>query len=170
MMTNAKRQDRISRMQRMAPPSPTPAAEITYHNESNGLLLADLEQRWSASRTLTRDLIEKAGLPWGGRRIGIIYSWQSIFKLEGLTYELAKHASPQANPDLYQDLLCTKAAASHLYKHLGQYRSSSSVRKLIKAGTIPVDTFITLGSRGMYRFRPQAFQQVCMTLMQGRLV
>lgn len=168
-MSQEKCRDRIKKMQRAVPASAIPASETKY-NESNGLKLAELEARWRASRVFTRGLFEDASLPWAGRRASLLYRWRSIFIVEGLSHEVATHATPETHPGLYLDLLCTTAAADHLYKCLGQYKTSASVRKLIRAGTIPPATFITLGRRKMYRFRPLAFEQVCKTLMRGRLV
>lgn len=154
----------------MAAVSEAPATAITSYNRSEGIELGQLEVRWKASRAFTRTLLEEADLPWAGRRAGLRYSWFSVFLVEGLSEQVATNATLETHPDLYRDLLNTDDAANRLYEAIGKYKTSQSVRKLIRAGTIPAHSFITIGPRRMYRFRPLAFNRVCLDLMQGRLV
>lgn len=129
-----------------------------------GLILGQLEGRWSVSSSLVRPFLEQAGLPYEGRRAGMIYRWSTIFKAEGISEKIAMHATRSSHPDLFEDLLDTKAAAAFL-----GYRDSSSVRKLIAEGDIPAGTFITFGSREVYRIRLSALRSLRKAL-GGRIV
>lgn len=131
----------------------TPQAKSAHlaHLEvkDNGLFLRDLEEgRWAISPSLARAKLKNVGLPYEGRRAGIIYSWVSIFKAEGITSDVAERATRAECPHLFDDLIDGKGAAALL-----GYRDSSSIRKLVASGDIPANAYITFGNRGVYRFR-----------------
>jgi hypothetical protein len=168
--SNAKKRGRIDKMKRAKSWPVNTKTQVATYNENHGLYLADLERRWVTAKPLTRSMLEAANLPWGGRRANVLYSWRSIFIVEGMSDLAAVEATPESYPDLYKDLLCTQMAADKLFDMLGQYRTSASVRKLIGNGIIPTSSYIQIGRRQMYRLRPLAFETVCKTLLRGRLV
>lgn len=134
--------------------------------EGVGLPLAKLEdQRWGVSPIVAQAKLLEAALPYEGRRAGLIYSWPSIFRAEGLDADIAKNASRETHPDLFDDLVDTAAAADLL-----RFRDASSIRKLIIAGQLTDAAFIRFGSRGVYRFRPAALLALRKRNSVGRIV
>ena len=132
--------------------TPVRAHAKEFRGEEMGLTLRALEdRRWKISPSVSKEKLRSAGLPYEGRMAGIIYSWQSIFRAEGLLEELAKSATRENFPGLFLDLLDTSQAAVVL-----GYKDASSVRKLVNAGRIDEGNYITFGSRGVYRFRQEA--------------
>jgi len=131
-----------------------------------GLPLGKLEdQRWRVSPSVAREKLHKVGLPYEGRRAGLIYSWASIFRAEGIDEELAENATRQSHPDLFHDLVGTAEAAVLL-----GYQDASSIRKLVGASQLPDTAFIQFGSRGVYRFRLEALQVMRKRNSVGRIV
>lgn len=131
-----------------------------------GLPLGKLEdQRWRVSPSVAREKLHKVGLPYEGRRAGLIYSWASIFRAEGIDEELAENATRQSHPDLFHDLVGTAEAAVLL-----GYQDASSIRKLVGASQLPDTAFIQFGSRGVYRFRLEALQVMRKKTSVGRIV
>ncbi len=115
-----------------------------------GLTLTELEdRRWAVSPTVACAMLTQARLRYEGRRGGLIYSWTSIFRAEGVADDIARQATRQSHPELFEDLLDTAAAATFL-----GYRDSSSIRKLVATGDISSADFVKFGTRGIYRFRP----------------
>ena len=119
-----------------------------------GLTLGKLEdQRWDVSPSVAREKLHSAGLPYEGRRAGIIYSWPSIFRAEGIVHELAICATRQTHPHLFDDLVSTTEAAAFL-----GYQDGSSIRKLVATNHFSDAALIQFGTRGIYRFRPNALR------------
>ncbi|PWL27804.1 hypothetical protein [Marivita sp. XM-24bin2] len=112
-----------------------------------------------------RAKLRAAGLPYEGRRAGLIYSWSSIFPAEGIDVEIAKNATQETHPDLFENLMDTAAAASLL-----GFRDASSIRKLIIAGELTDTAFVRFGLRGVYRFRTAALTALRKRKFQGRIV
>lgn len=134
--------------------------------EHVGLLLGKLEdQRWGVSAPVAKGKLVEAGLDYEGRRAGIIYSWPSIFRVEGVDQELAKNATRETHPHLFEDLVDTNAAAALL-----GFRDASSIRKLIIAGELTDMAFVRFGTRGVYRFRPAALTALRKRNLVGRIV
>lgn len=134
--------------------------------ENVGLLLGTLEdQRWGVSPPIAQAKLREAGLPYEGRRAGLIYSWPSIFQAEGIDVEVAKNAARETHPHLFDDLVDTATAASLL-----GFRNASSIRKLIIAGELTDTAFVRFGTRGVYRFRPGALTVLRKRNLQGRVV
>lgn len=146
-----------------------PGAHPAYPDQSCedvGLPLGKLEdERWSVSPPVAREILENADLPYEGRRAGNIYRWQSIFRAEGLNPELVKNATRQSHPYLFDDLIDSTRAAELL-----GYKDSSSIRKLVASGQMPENSFVRFGSRGVYRFRPEALQAMRKTSIIGRII
>lgn len=145
-------------------------AEKPQHGPSDhkeiGLLLGELEdQRWHVAPPVARAKLNEAGLPYKGRRAGLIYSWRSILRAEGVDTEIAEKATVQTHPDLYEDLLDTARAALLL-----GYRDSSSIRKLVGTGQLSEIAYVKFGSRGVYRLRPAALNSLRKTPFQGLIV
>ncbi|MBM2294907.1 hypothetical protein JQX09_23545 [Sulfitobacter pseudonitzschiae] len=131
-----------------------------------GLTLRDLEdRRWCVSPPVAKERLRGAGLPYEGRRAGLIYSWASIFRAEGIDEKIAKSATQAEFPDLFDDLVDTSSAASLL-----GYKDPSSIRKLIGAGDIPQTAYIQFGSRGIYRFRQTPLMALRKASPMGRIV
>jgi hypothetical protein len=131
-----------------------------------GLTLGKLEdQRWRVSPLVAQEKLHSAGLPYDGRRAGLIYSWLSIFRAEGIVHELAISATRQSHPHLFDDLISTAKAATFL-----GYQDSSSVRKLVAANHFSDAAFIQFGTRGVYRFRPNALRAHRKGNSVGRIV
>lgn len=131
-----------------------------------GLTLREIEERrWSVSPPLARLALLRGGLPYEGRRAGIIYSWRSVFCAEGIDDNEAARATKDSRPELFEDLLDTKAAAAFL-----GFRDSSSIRKLVASGAIPESAYITFGTRGIYRFRPARLLALRRQALTGRIV
>ncbi|MFP1646182.1 hypothetical protein [Pontitalea aquivivens] len=134
--------------------------------EHVGLPLGILEdQRWGVSPPVALEKLRAAGLPYEGRRAGLIYSWPSIFRAEGVDAELAKNATRETHPHLFDDLLDTAAAAALL-----GFRDASSIRKVIIAGEMPDTAFVRFGTRGVYRCRPAALATLRKRNLVGRIV
>lgn len=131
-----------------------------------GLTLRDLEdRRWCVSSAIAKAKLLHAGLPYEGRRAGLIYSWASIFRAEGIPEEIAKNTTREDYPDLYSDLLDTSGAAELL-----GYRDPSSIRKLAGSGNIPETAYIKFGTRGVYRFRRGPLMALRKSVSAGRIV
>lgn len=146
----------------------SPVRELTTPDdvENVGLPLGKLEdQRWGVSPSVAQTKLAKADLPYEGRRAGIIYSWPSIFRAEGIDAELAKTATRETHPHLFEDLVDTAAAAALL-----GFRDASSIRKLIIAGELTNTAFIRFGSRGVFRFRTAALLDLRKKNPIGRIV
>jgi hypothetical protein len=135
-------------------------------NTDIGLTLGKLEdQRWGVSPSVAREKLHSAGIPYEGRRAGLIYSWPSIFRAEGIVHELAIRATRQTHPHLFDDLVSTAEAAAFL-----GYQDGSSIRKLIAASHLLDTAFIQFGTRGIYRFRPIALRAHRKGNSVGRIV
>lgn len=135
-------------------------------NSETGLTLRALEEkRWSVSPVVAKEKILEAGLPYEGRRAGLIYSWSSIFRLEGIDSDLADSANRTRDPALFEDLLDTTAAAS-----LIGYSDASSIRKLVANSELHPSSYIRFGNRGVYRFRPAPLIAHRMPSLRGRIV
>lgn len=131
-----------------------------------GLNQRDLEdRRWNVSPAIAKQRLLEVGLPYEGRRAGLIYSWASIFRAEGMSATFARAATSEDCPDLYDNLLDTSGAAELL-----GYQASSSIRKLVGSGDIPETAYITFGARGIYRFRPAPLMALRKTSSMGRIV
>lgn len=131
-----------------------------------GLPLGKLEdQRWGVSPPLAKAKLHAAGRPYHGRRAGLIYSWSSIFRAEGVDAELAKNATRETHPHLFDDLLDTAAAAALL-----GFKDASSIRKLIMADELTETAFVRFGARGVYRFRPAALTALRKRTIVGEIV
>lgn len=131
-----------------------------------GLTLRDLEdRRWRVSPAVAKEKLLRAGLPYEGRRAGLIYSWASIFRAEGIPEEIAKNTTREDYPDLYGNLLDTSGAAELL-----GYRDPSSIRKLAGSGNIPETAYIKFGTRGVYRFRRGPLMALRKSVSAGRIV
>lgn len=112
------------------PPHATSPA--LHQSGDKGLTLQELEdRRWAISPPVAKTVILAAGLPYEGRRARIIYSWASIFKAENLNKSVAKSATRESHPELFEDLLDTKSAAEML-----GYRDGSSIQKLMLEGDV----------------------------------
>ena len=136
------------------------------HHEDVGLPLGKLEaQRWGVSPPVARAKLQEAGLPYEGRRAGLIYRWASIFRAEGVIAELAETATRHTHAHLFNDLVDTAEAAALL-----GYRDASSIRKLVISGQLPVTAYIQFGSRGVYRFRPEQLRALRKRTSVGRIV
>jgi len=141
-------------------------SDIKADNSEIGLALGVLEEkRWSISPVVAKEKILKAGFPYEGRRAGVIYSWPSIFRIEGIDSELADNADRNLHPELFEDLLNTTAAASCL-----GYSDASSIRKLVADGSFHPSSYVRFGNRGVYRFRPTSLAAHSRTGLQGRIV
>jgi hypothetical protein len=135
-------------------------------DETLGLSLRVLEdRRWSVSPSVAREKLCASALPYKGRRAQLIYSWASIFRAEGVDPEIARTATIQSHPHLFEDLLDTEAAAALL-----GFRDASSIRKLIIAGDLTETTFVRFGTRGVYRFRPAALTALRKRNLAGMIV
>jgi hypothetical protein len=131
-----------------------------------GLTQRDLEDdRWCVSPAVAKDRLLGAGLPYEGRRAGLIYSWTSIFRAEGIEDRIAKIATRKRDPNLYEDLIDASAAAELL-----GYRDSSSIRKMVGSGDISKAAYITFGLRRIYRFRPGPLMAMRKASLVGRIV
>lgn len=134
--------------------------------ENVGLPLGKLEdQRWGVSPSVAQAKLLEAALPYEGRRAGLIYSWPSILRAEGVDAELAKNATRETHTQLFDDLMDTAAAAAFL-----GFRDASSIRKLIIAGELTDTAFVRFGTRGVYRFRPTALIALRKKSLAGRIV
>lgn len=134
--------------------------------ENVGLPLGKLEdQRWGVSPRLAKAKLHASGLPYKGRRAALIYSWPSIFQAEGADPELAKNATPETHPHLFDDLVDTAAAAALL-----GFKDASSIRKLIMADELTETAFVRFGTRGVYRFRPAALTALRKRSIVGEIV
>ena len=146
--------------------SPASALPTTDNFEAVGLPLGKLEeQRWGVSPPVAQKKLREVGLPYEGRRAGLIYSWPSIFQAEGVDAELAKNATRETHPHLFDDLMDTAAAATLL-----GFRDASSIRKLIIAKQLSDSALIRFGSRGVFRVRPAALQALRIKYSVGRIV
>lgn len=142
------------------------AATSSKQHSVPGLTLRELEdERWCISPVLAKERLHEFGLPYEGRRAGLIYSWSSVFRAEGLEPEFAKTVTAEERPDLFEPLLDTSAAAALL-----GYRDASSIRKLVASGEIRPDTYLIFGRRGVYRFRPGALEPLRKASLRGRIV
>lgn len=131
-----------------------------------GLPLGDLEDhRWRISPSVARAKLHEVGLPYEGRRAGLIYSWPSIFRTEGVDTELAKNALLQPHHYLFDNMVDTAEAAAFL-----GFRDTSSIRKLVSTGQLSDTAYIQFGSRGVYRFRPEALRALQKNISVGRVV
>lgn len=171
-----RRRDRFAIQQAMSKASGTSGAglhtktphrsDIKTDNSEIGLTLRALEEkRWSISSVVAKEKILKAGFPYEGRRAGLIYSWPSIFRLEGINSDLAVSADRKHHPELFDDLLDTTAAASFL-----GYNDASSIRKLVADGSLHPSSYVRFGNRGVYRFRPTSLAAHRKTSLHGRIV
>lgn len=148
------------------PPQAASRKTVATDRADVGLTLQELEERrWSVSPQLARLILLEARLPHEGRRAGLIYSWRSIFRAEGVEDDVAAQATRQTHPELFEDLLDTGAAAAVL-----GYRDSSSARKLVASGAIPESAYIIFGNRGIYRFRPAGLRGLLRPVLTGRIV
>jgi hypothetical protein len=130
-----------------------------------GLPLRTLENtRWGVSPPVAQEKLREAGLPYEGRRAGLIYSWTSILRAEGVDAELVKNATKVTHPHLFDDLVDTAAAAAML-----GFRDASSIRKLIIAGEL-TGSFVRFGARGVYRFRPAVLAAMRKKALVGKIV
>ncbi len=134
--------------------------------ENVGLPLGKLEdQRWGVSPPLAKAKLHAAGLPYEGRRAELIYSWSSIFRAEGADPELAKNATRETHPHLFDDLVDTAGAAALL-----GFKDASSIRKLIMGDELTEAAFVRFGARGVYRFRPAALTTLRKRTIVGEIV
>lgn len=146
--------------------SPVRKPFIPDELENVGLPLGKLEdQRWGVSPPLAKAKLHAAGLPYEGRRAELIYSWPSIFRAEGVDPELAKNATRETHPHLFDDLLDTAGAAALL-----GFKDASSIRKLIMADELTETAFVRFGTRGVYRFRPAALTTLRKRTIVGEIV
>lgn len=148
-------------------PAPTTGAAMpSYDRRDIGLTQQELEdRRWGLSPSVAKERLLSVGLRYEGRRAGLIYSWPSIFRAEGVEDSLGKAATREQHPELYDDLIDTSEAATLL-----GYRDASSIRKLIGSGDIPGAAYIKFGTRGVYRFRPALLQAMPQASLEGRIV
>ena len=131
-----------------------------------GLPLGELEdQRWGVSPPLAKAKLHAAGLPYKGRRAELIYSWPSIFRAEGIEPEVAKNATRETHPHLFDDLVDTAGAAALL-----GFKDASSIRKLIMADELTETAFVRFGTRGVYRFWPTALTALRKRTIVGEIV
>jgi hypothetical protein len=136
-----------------------PKKLLSSEKKDIGLSLRELEERrWHVTPKIAEERVLGAGLPYEGRRAGLIYSWSSIFRAEGIDEQIVRIASREVFPALYDDLLDTSEAAQIL-----GFRDASSIRKLVGLGEIKESGYIKFGARGIYRFRPSAI-----VALQGR--
>ncbi|SDJ63700.1 hypothetical protein [Salipiger marinus] len=148
------------------PEPPHLATTSSKQHSVPGLTLRELEDhRWCISPVLAKERLHEFGLPYEGRRAGLIYSWASIFRAEGLEPEFAKTVTAEERPDLFEHLLDTSAAAALL-----GYRDASSIRKLVASGQIGPDVYLIFGRRGVYRFRPGALEPLRKASLRGKIV
>jgi hypothetical protein len=134
--------------------------------ENVGLPLGKLEdQRWGVSPPVAKAKLHAVGFPYKGRKAELIYSWSSIFRAEGVDAELAKNATRETHPHLFDDLVDTAAAAALL-----GFKDASSIRKLIMAGELTEAAFVRFGTRGVYRFRPAALTALQKRTIVGEIV
>ena len=134
--------------------------------ENVGLPLGKLEdQRWGVSPPVAKAKLHAVGFPYKGRKAELIYSWSSIFRAEGVDAELAKNATRETHPHLFDDLVDTAAAAALL-----GFKDASSIRKLIMAGELTETAFVRFGTRGVYRFRPAALTALQKRTIVGEIV
>lgn len=139
----------------------TPAADL----ENPGLTRAQLEdQRWKVSAPVAEATFMRLGLPLEGRAARRIYAWPLILKLEGVSDDLAHHASPETDPHLFEDLIDAKNASLLLRM------SQPHLRKLVDAGQLSGCDVIRLGARRMYRFRTAQIQAEARRRIATRLV
>ena len=139
---------------------------LTLNNCDIGLKLRELEdERWRVSSLVAKAKLLQFGLPYEGRRAGLIYSWPSIFRAEGIDTNLAKMATRQTHPELFDNLLNTSQAA----RLLG-FQDASSVRKIVIAGRLTDPAFVQFGLRGVYRFRQSALLALQKRDSMGRVV
>lgn len=149
-----------------APTSPVRKRFAPDELENIGLPLGKLEdQRWGVSPPLAKAKLHAAGLPYKGRRAELIYSWPSIFRAEGADAELAKNATRETHPHLFDDLVDTAGAAALL-----GFKDASSIRKLIMGDELTEAAFVRFGTRGVYRFRPTALTALRKTTIVGEIV
>jgi hypothetical protein len=142
------------------------AAKPSCDRRDIGLTQRVLEdRRWGLSPSVAKERLLSVGLPYEGRRAGLIYSWPSIFRAEGVEDGIGKAATQEKFPELYDDLIDTSEAATLL-----GYRDASSIRKLIGSGDIPGAAYIKFGTRGVYRFRPALLQAMPQASLVGRIV
>lgn len=134
--------------------------------ENIGLPLGKLEdQRWGVSPPVAKAKLHAAGFPYKGRKAELIYSWSSIFRAECVDAELAKNATRETHPHLFDDLVDTAAAAALL-----GFKDASSIRKLIMTGDLTETAFVRFGTRGVYRFRPAALTALQKRTIVGEIV
>ncbi|MDE3241043.1 MAG: hypothetical protein KGN33_18965, partial [Paracoccaceae bacterium] len=116
--------------------------------QNPGLTRAQLEDvRWNVSAPVAEAAFKRIGLTLEGRAAGRIYAWPLILEIEGVPAELARRGSPDTHPQLFEDLIDTKAAARLLKM------SEPHVRKVAEAGCLKGCDIIRFGARGMFRFR-----------------
>lgn len=143
------------------PETDTPDIDL----KNPGLTRAQLEdQRWKVSAPVAAAAFKRLGLPLEGRSARRIYAWPLILKLEGVPEELARRASPDTHPHLFEDLVDAKNAS----QLLGM--SQPHLRKLVDAGQLPGCDVIRLGPRGMYRFRTAQIEAEARRRIAARLV
>lgn len=169
-----KRRDRAAISLALTQAAGLPAAEqaeqtataSSKQHSVPGLTLRELEGgRWCISPALAKERLHEFGLPYEGRRAGLIYSWASIFRAEGLEPEFAKTITVEERPDLFDNLLDTAGAAALL-----GYQDASSIRKFVASGQIGPRAYLTFGRRGVYRFRPGALEPLRKASLRGRIV
>lgn len=130
-----------------------------------GLTRAQLEdQRWKVSAPVAAAAFKRLGLPLEGRSARRIYAWPLILKLEGVPEELARRASPDTHPHLFEDLIDAKNASLLLGM------SQPHLRKLVDAGQLPGCDVVRLGARRMYRFRASEIEAEARRRIAARLV
>lgn len=90
------------------PETDTPDIDL----KNPGLTRAQLEdQRWKVSAPVAAATFKCLGLPLEGRSARRIYAWPLILKLEEVPEELARRASPDTHPHLFEDLIDLKNAS-----------------------------------------------------------
>ncbi|MBB75661.1 MAG: hypothetical protein CMJ75_14240 [Planctomycetaceae bacterium] len=148
-------------------PPKAPKTVVQERPSSPGLKLRDLEERrWNVSPQVAKAKLLQSGLPYEGRRAGLIYSWASILRAEGINQVLAEEVTEHDHPALFDDLMSTTDAMQLL-----GYQDPSAVRKLIAAGALGTEAYVQFGSRGIYRFRPASLRSLRKTAaFSGRVV
>lgn len=133
--------------------------------ENPGLTRMQLEdRRWKVSAPVAEATFMRLGLLLEGRAAQKIYTWPLILKLEGVPEGLARRASTDTDPHLFEDLIDAKNASVLLGM------SPPHLRKLVDAGQLSGCDIIRLGARGMYRFRAAQIEDVARHRIEARLV
>lgn len=133
--------------------------------ENPGLTRAQLEdRRWKISAPVAEASFLRHGFSLEGRSARKIYVWPLILRIEGVSEDLSRRASPQSHPDFFDDLINTQEAAAIMRM------SPPHLRKLVDAGQLFRCDIIRFGARGMYRFRRLHIEAEARRRLEIRLV